>query len=128
MSIGLDDPVNQCNAAYEAGKYAGAALGTSILWATGLSAGPNTVIFSPLSNAARAAKEGVPIGQTPIGNLLNYVDRNIMEIPRSIWYAASGTYVANASGTVGSVIDTAGKIVTFEMKLLNLLNIPIVPK
>jgi RHS repeat-associated protein len=127
-SIGLGDIVDQCSAAYEAGKYTGAVLGTSIMWTTGLNAGSNTVIFSPLSNAARAAKEGVPIGQTSIGNLLNYVDKNIFEIPRSVWYAASGTYVANASGSVNSVIDTAGKIVQFEIKILNMLNIPIVPR
>ncbi len=127
-SIGLDDIVDQCSAAYQAGNYTGAVLGTSIMWTTGLNAGSNTVIFSPLSNAARAAKEGIPIGQTSIGNLLNYVDKNIFEIPRSVWYAASGTYVANASGSVNSVIDTAGKIVKFEMKILNMLNIPIVPR
>ena len=39
-----------------------------------------------------------------------------------------GIYVANASGSVNSVIDTAGKIVQFEMKILNMLNIPIIPR
>jgi hypothetical protein len=39
-----------------------------------------------------------------------------------------GTYVDNASGSVNSVIDTAGKIVQFEIKILNMLNIAIVPR
>ena len=36
-----------------------------------------------------------------------------------------GTYVANASGQVPAVIESVGKIVAFEMKILNWLNIPI---
>jgi hypothetical protein len=60
--------------------------------------------------------------------MLNYVDRNIFEIPRAIWYAASRTYVANASGSVAAVLDSVGKIVQFEMRILNWLNVPIIPK
>ena len=60
--------------------------------------------------------------------MLNFVDRNIFEIPRAIWYVASGTYVANASGSVTSVLQSLGNIVQFEIKLLNWLNIPITPK
>ena len=49
------------------------------------------------------------------------VDPNSLPIP-------CGTYVDNASGSVNSVIDTAGKIVQFEIKILNMLNIAIVPR
>jgi RHS repeat-associated protein len=121
----LADVVDWCTTAYKSGEYTGALIGTSLLWSTGLNAAANTVIYSPLNLGIRAAKEGTTIGKTPIGKLLNYIDRNIFEIPRPIWYAASGTYVANASGTVTAVIESVGKIVQFEMKILNWLNIPI---
>ncbi len=124
-TIGLNDIVDQCSTAYAAGKYTGGLIGTSMIWTAGLNAAANTVIYSPLSAAARAAKEGTTIGNTSIGSLLNYIDRNIFEIPRGIWYAASGTYAANASGSVTAVIESVGKIVKFEMKILNWLNIPI---
>jgi hypothetical protein len=120
----IDDVVNRCSAAYGAGRYTGALIGTSVIWTAGLNAATSTVIYSPLSAAARAAKEGT-IGNTPIGSLLNYVDKNIFEIPRAVWYAASGTYAANASGSVSAVIESVGRIVQFEMKILNWLNIPI---
>ncbi len=99
QSIGLDDVVDQCSTAYTLGKYSGFALGASLGWSAGLSAGANTVIYSPLSLVTRAAQEGIPLGNTQIGGLLNFVDKYIYEVPRSVWYAASGTYVANASGT-----------------------------
>jgi len=121
----LGDVVDECSAAYGAGEYTGALIGTSLIWTAGLNAATNTVIFSPLNAAVRAAKEGTTIGKTPIGALLNYVDRNIFEIPRSVWYAASGTYAANASGSVTAVIESFGNIVQFEMKILNWRNIPI---
>jgi uncharacterized protein RhaS with RHS repeats len=127
-TIGLSDMVNECSTAYAAGKYVGALVGTSTVWAGGLNAATNTVIYSPLSVATRAAKEGTILGATPIGAMLNFVDRNIFEIPRAIWYVASGTYVANASGSVTSVLQSLGNIVQFEMKILNWLNIPIIPK
>lgn len=121
----LADVVDLCSTAYKSGEYTGALIGTSLLWTTGLNAGANTVIYSPLSAGIRAAKEGTTIGKTPIGRALNYIDRNIFEIPRPVWYAASGTYAANASGTVTAVIESVGKIVQFEMKIINWLNVPI---
>ena len=124
-SIGLNDIVDQCSTAYAAGKYTGGLIGTSLIWTAGLNAAASTVIYSPLSVAARAAKEGTTIGNTPIGNILNFVDRNIYEIPRALWYAASGTYAANASGSVTAVMESVGKIAQFEMRILNWLNIPI---
>jgi hypothetical protein len=60
--------------------------------------------------------------------VLNYIDRNIYEVPRAVWYAASGTYAANASGSFPAVIESMGKIVQFEMKVLNFLNVPIIHK
>jgi hypothetical protein len=65
----IDDTVNQCSPAYGAGKYTGALIGTSMIWTAGLSAATSTVIYSPLSAAARAAKEDTTIGMTPIGSL-----------------------------------------------------------
>ena len=65
------------------------------------------------------------MGNTQIGGLLNFVDKYVYEVPRAVWYAASGTYVANASGQVPAVLDSVGKIAAFEMKILNWLNIPI---
>ena len=121
----IDAVVDACSTAYAVGKYAGVALGTSLMWTAGLNAGGNTVIYSPLSLATRAVQEGVPLGNTQIGGLLNFVDKYVYEVPRSVWYAASGTYVANASGQVPAVIESVGKIVAFEMKILNWLNVPI---
>jgi RHS repeat-associated protein len=124
-SIGLSDPVDYCATAYSLGKYSGLALGASIAWSAGLSAGSNTVIYSPLSAVTRAQAFGAVLGTTPIGGLLNFVDKNIYEIPRTLWYAASGTYAANASGRVPAVLEAVGKIAQFEMRILNWRNIPI---
>jgi len=128
-SIGLSDPVDYCVTAYTLGEYSGLALGVSVAWSAGLSAGSSTVIYSPLSAVTRAQGFGAVLGTTPIGALLNFVDKNIYEIPRALWYAASGTYAANASGRVSavvpSVLESVGKIARFEMRILNWRNIPI---
>jgi hypothetical protein len=90
-----------------------------------LSAGANTVIYSPLSAVTRARGLGSVLGATPIGGLLNFVDKNIYEIPRALWYAASGTYAGNASGRVPAVLESVGNIARFEMRILNWRNIPV---
>jgi hypothetical protein len=90
-----------------------------------LNAAANTVIYSPLTAVTRAREFGEVLGATPIGRLLNFVDKNIYEIPRAVWYAASGTYAANASGRVPAAIESVGKIVQFEMRILNWRSIPI---
>jgi hypothetical protein len=123
-SIGLSDPVDYCATAYSLGKYSGLALGASVAWSAGLSAGSNTVIYSPLSAVTRAQQLGTAIGNTPIGGLLNLVN-DVVQVPRAVWYVASGTYAANASGRVPAVIESMGKIVQFEMRILNWRNIPI---
>ena len=123
-SIGLSDPVDYCATAYSLGKYSGLALGASVAWSAGLSAGSSTVIYSPLSAVTRAQQLGTVLGNTPIGGLLNLVN-DVVQVPRAVWYIASGTYVANASGRVPAVIESMGKIVQFEMRILNWRNIPI---
>jgi RHS repeat-associated protein len=120
----IDDVVDPCSTAYAVGKYTGAALGTSLIWTAGLNAGPNTVIYSPLSAVTRAQELGTALGSTPIGGLLNLVN-DVVQVPRAVWYVASGTYAANASGRVPAVIESMGKIVQFEMRILNWRNIPI---
>ena len=124
QSIGLDDVVDQCSTAYTLGKYSGLALGASLGWSAGLNAGANTVIYSPLSAVTHAQQLGTALGSTPIGGLLNLVN-DVVQVPRAVWYMASGTYVANASGRVPAVIESMGKIVQFEMRILNWRNIPI---
>jgi hypothetical protein len=69
-SIGLNDPVDYCGTAYSLGKYSGLALGASVAWSAGLSAGSSTVIYSPLSAVTRAQGLGSVLGATPIGGLL----------------------------------------------------------
>jgi RHS repeat-associated protein len=124
QSIGLDDVVDQCSTAYALGRYTGAALGTSLTWSAGLNAGANTVIYSPLSAVTHARQLGIALGSTPIGGLLNLVN-DVVQVPRAVWYMASGTYAANASGRVPAVIESMGKIVQFEMRILNWRNIPV---
>ena len=120
----IDDVVDPCSIAYAVGKHTGVALGTSLIWTAGLSAGPNTVIYSPLSAVTRAQELGTAMGSTPVGGLLNLVN-DVVQVPRAVWYIASGTYAANASGRVPAVIESMGKIVQFEMRILNWRNIPI---
>ena len=124
QSIGLDDVVDQCSTGYTLGTYTGGALGASLIWTAGLSAGANTVIYSPLSAVTRAQQLGTALGSTPIGGLLNLVN-DVVQVPRAVWYIASGTYAANASGRVPAVIESMGKIVQFEMRILNWRSIPI---
>ncbi len=73
-TIGLNDIVDQCSTAYAAGKYSGGRYryrplcGQRLKWRA--SSEPWS-IYSPLSAAVRAAKEGTTIGNTSIGSLLN---------------------------------------------------------
>jgi hypothetical protein len=130
-TIGLNDIVDQCSAAYAAGMYSGMALGSAIVWSAGLNGGSNSVIWQGFNQGAKAEAHGlgVTLEKTPWGGLLDLISNNVGQVPQAIWKIASATYAGNASGVVQSVIRGAGEIATkIELPVLNWRNIPVIPR
>jgi RHS repeat-associated protein len=110
-TIGLNDIVDQCSAAYSAGKYSGMALGSAIVWSAGLNGGANSAFWSGPGAKVEAALRGTTLERTPIGGLLE-IAKNQLKIPIHdwLWRLASATFAGNASGQIQKVINEAGRI------------------
>jgi uncharacterized protein RhaS with RHS repeats len=125
----IDNVVDPCSTAYAVGEYAGAVVGTSLMWATGINGGANSVFWSSQRHGANTAARalGTTLEQTPIGGLLDFVSSNIIQVPQPIWMAASATFAANATGNVQAVIRAAGPVWSkVELPILAFRNIPII--
>ena len=78
-------------------RYTGSGLGTSMIWAAGLNAGPNTVIYSGLLRRVTAALKNLarPLGELPIGRLIEYLyNWSSVQVPRCL-----ARYMDGASAT-----------------------------
>ncbi|MBI2885553.1 MAG: VCBS repeat-containing protein [Candidatus Omnitrophica bacterium] len=105
--LGLNEYVNKSSGLYKMGKVAGFGLSLAAGGAGSLNAGSRTVLYSGEGalGVARGARVGQLMEQTLGGRLLNgleFLSRKFLRrnLPQGIWDAASGTFAANAKGTV----------------------------
>jgi len=102
-SFGYNYAVDRSSGFYMGGEVAGIASSFALGGAGSLNAGSRTVLYSgrgafAAANAGKGA--GMTILDTVGGRALNVVESKGIRLPQSVWDAASGTFAANAKGTV----------------------------
>lgn len=102
-SFGYNYAVDRSSGFYVGGEVAGIASSFALGGAGSLNAGSRTVLYSG-RGALGAANAGKGAGRTILdtvgGRALNVMESKGIRLPQSVWDAASGTFAANAKGTV----------------------------
>ena len=98
-----NNAVNFCSGAYSGGWWTGFGYGFALGGVGSLNAGAKTVLYSGEGalEAAQAGKgAGLILGDTLGGRALNFINENIVTLPRTVWDNASRVFTANAKGEV----------------------------
>jgi RHS repeat-associated protein len=124
----INDVIDECSWSYTTGKWAGWLHGIALGVVGSLNAGARTVLYSGEGalEAARLGKgAGMLLENTVGGKLLNFVNRNVFELPDSVWKVSSGIFASNAKGQVAAFLrnpNTQAIYNTVEVPAMNLIN------
>jgi RHS repeat-associated protein len=120
--------VDKCSIAYSAGWWTGMIHQLAFSGAGSFNGGVRTALYSGdgALEAARAGKGAARILEDTLGGqLLNFVNENIVKVPQDVWKATSSIFVANAKGDVQTFLrnpDAANIFNTVERPLADLIN------
>jgi len=126
--LGSNRVLDKCSMAYSAGWWTGMFHQLAFSGVGSFNGGARTVLYSG-ENALDAARAGKGAGRlledTLGGQLLKFIDNNLVTVPDAGWRAASATLAANAKGDVDVFLRNAqpqGIFNTVEAPIMNLVN------